>query len=242
MPDRKSTTNSRRMEIRRRRGPRTTVAGRPKARRPQFRTLTLQKFQAAFTESLTLFPAVKVDDKGHPVEHEDEPTLDGALARRRATVEDGDLLALYTALEWSHVDRFGWPGIFTIHESGEGRSHEVQMPRWLLVALLRLVWRGIHGRWPKKKGRHSTAAGRLLDAQAHLGRTHWVLRARDEGVPWAEVFRVVSERLKKEGRGNVSPRALEASYRLVARAFKSEKGLSHFRFAPRFPVPQDWGP
>jgi len=227
-------------ETRRRRGPRATVARPAKARPPRSETLTLEKFTAAFTDSLLSFIPVRFDEDGRPVEYKDE-ARDVALALRRAAVEQGDLLALYSALESCLLYRFGWPGLFAVHDSS-ARPDEAEVPRWLLETLLKHVWRGIHGVWPKGRARHSTAAGLLIDRRAHLGRAYQVLKARKEGTPWERVFEEVSRHMRDQGRGDVSPRAFEDSYRKVAKAFRSKETLRAFLFEPRFPVPQDWGP
>src|SRR3990172_6948979 len=122
----------------RRRGAGTSVRRTPKARPSQPDTLTLEKFNEAFTEPLGLFH----------VQREDGLMPDSPLARRREAVEKCDVLALYGALEWCHLDRFGWPGFFAVDDDS-GRSDKVELPRWLLVALLKLIWRGIPGVWPK---------------------------------------------------------------------------------------------
>ena len=208
-----------------------------KAQSPGQDSLTLRKFKDALSETLHAW-----DGKS------DYPAKDEALARRREAIEKGDLLALYTALEWCHLDRYGWPQVLTEYPGGprvsdsskrppDASDPPAAMPRWLLAELSKLVWRGIHGDWPKRRARHSAAVGRYLDRRVDLARTYHVLKARAGGVPWETVFEDVAEQLKRSRGEDISPRALEYSYRKVAKEWR-EGRLSSYLFEPRFPVPQ----
>jgi len=218
---------------RKRRGPGPTVGRRPpRARKPLPTSLTLAKLREACGEVLHAW-----DEQGA------FPARDTALQRRREAAINGNLLALYTSLEWCFVDRWGWPGLFDVKDDPPQKKGFVEIPGWLLLVLLGVVWRGIHGKWPRgprARGRHSTAAGFALDTRAHLGRAFAVLKAREKGTPWEEVFSVASKEAHCAGLGKVSPRTFEASYRYVVRQLRRDPDA--FRFLPRFPVPQEWGP
>ena len=66
---------------------------RARARKSGPDTLTLQKFNEAISETLHRFDG-----------EQDYPARDVALAKRRDAAEKGDLMALYSALEWCYLD------------------------------------------------------------------------------------------------------------------------------------------
>ena len=214
------------MARKRRRGVPENLTSRekPQARESQPGTLTLEALEKTLSGAFAGFSGLKATE----------------LERCREAVEEGNLLAIYCALEVCYMERFGWPGMFTFHYSSRPQPRDTEVPRWLLLALLKHVWRGLYGKWPTARGRHSTAVGELLDRRAHLARAHDVLQLRAEGVPWENVYKVASDRLAEAGK-SVSPGAYKASYEIVAKAHRAGK-LRTLHLAPRFDVPQEWGP
>jgi hypothetical protein len=153
---------------------------KPKGRSPQAETLTLEKFRASLTETIDARPSLS------------EITL-GTTALRRTAVEEGDLLALYTALH-----RCLHPlGIGALCENGRPGAPDKSIrfvPDWLLAKTLRLLWHGLQGTWPQGRGRHAVAATRWRDARYDLWRTWHVLKAREDGVALEEAFELVARK------------------------------------------------
>jgi hypothetical protein len=232
---RKKQVTTVRAEAKRRRVPRTRVAGRTVVKRNRRNTLTLQQFEAALRET-TSSMATRFDGDGNPVEDEYEPARAQGWARRRAAAEKGDLLATYTALEWCGVDWRGWPVVDTSNPDPEKL---VEIPVWLLRALQKLIYRGMHGMWPTRKGRLSTDANRFWANRTHLNRAHWVLRARQAGSPWDTVFEDASDLLKEKHGKRIPPGTLEASYLKIVRAFRSGE-LERLWHSPTWPIPEEW--
>ena len=198
------------------------------ARAPQAGTLTLEILKDALEQGILL--------GGTPEECCANET---AIDENREAAQAGDLWAVYAALERTYFDGYGWPGFG--HEDRKDRRDGAVVPQWLHECLLRMIWQGINGEWPKKQGRHSTAASRMIDRRAHIARAYYVLRVRKDGVAWEDAYDEAADLAENERGSRVSPKSFERSYGLVAEAHRSGQ-LSGFLKRPFFPVPEDWNP
>ena len=203
---------------------RKLVGAPTKARPPQKDTLTLDEFKEFFKEPISRYE----DGKEFPCQQE-------YLERRRRYVEDGDLLALFCCLQCCQMPvRFG--SSFEDAALNRELDPEVptsEVPRWLLDAALKLMWRGLDGKWPKGKARHARPTTALVDRWRDLVRTAHFLKARKNEMAWDEALEHVSKTLDGAG----TTRAIEAAYTRVAAAFKNDP--TPYLFSPK-PVPEDW--
>ena len=199
----------------RRRGARPPTAIRSaKARPPQQQTLTLAKFRSLLCDPIS--------SDGTP------PVLQSVLESRRSAIKDGDLQALFNALQRCLEPRrrgfsFETPGPDSDLKSDFNVS---EVPSWLLGEVLMLLWSGLGGEWPQSKRR---AAARL-EAWKDVVRAWKVLRAREEGVPWDDVFARVAADLQNEQ----SPKTIEAAYGRVAANLRADPDF-YRRIGP-FPI------
>jgi hypothetical protein len=130
-----------------------------KARRPQPDTLTLDRLQEFLREEI-------LRSKGEEL----YPCQQEYLRRRRPYVEDGDLLALFSALQrcrqpvrrgFSYEDA-------RLNPQLDPNEPVSEIPRWLLDAALKLLWRGLFNEWPTGEARHARTARKAYDMRKDL--------------------------------------------------------------------------
>jgi len=142
------------------------------------------------------------------------------MERRRAAIREGDLLALFSAL---NICLQPVRGGFSYEDASLNPDLDpdflvCEIPTWLIGEVLILLGEGFSGRWPKARGRQATAARRSLDIYKDLARTEAVLEARADGVSWDEVFEYLSS--KFDGAG--AAKTIERSYNRVVRNLRRD--------------------
>jgi hypothetical protein len=157
------------------------------------------------------------------------------LRRRRPYVEDGDLLALFSALQrcrqpvrrgFSYEDA-------RLNPQLDPNEPVSEIPRWLLDAALKLLWRGLFNEWPTGEARHARTARKAYDMRKDLIRTAHFLKARDDKMAFEDALEYVANKI--EGAGSLE--AVRAAYQRVAKAFDEDP--TPYLFLPR-PVPKEW--
>ncbi len=93
-----------------------------------------------------------------------------------------------------------------------------EVPAWLLGEISMLLWQGIGGEWPSARGR-SAPGRRTIDAQRDLWRAWHVVKARQDGVSWDDVFKFVSKKAK--GRAGAA-NTVEKAYLRVAEKIRTD--------------------
>lgn len=188
-----------------------------KARKPLPDTMTLEQFSNLLTR-----PGFGAG--GRP------PSLQETLDTYRGDIQNGDLLAMFNALNccWRTRQGFSFEDVRRNPKLSPIRVCEV--PAWLLGQLTMLLWEGMGGQWPSSLGAGAPAR-RALSAQIDLWRTWHVLKLREAGVPWQDVYRRVSE--KANGKGG-SAHAINRAYRRVMKNLRSDPAY-YLRLAPISP-------